>query len=107
LGPAPLYPALCRSAARMSSSMSPEQIRRLVDAMYATWTLHEPERVDALFTDDAVHEDVAGGHISRGKAEIKQLMRAAFAFASDFRSNMRSLSFSKTDAGGFRMSRPG
>jgi steroid delta-isomerase-like uncharacterized protein len=71
--------------------MSPEQIRRLVDEMYATWSLHEPERVDALFTDDAVHEDVAGGHISRGKAAIKQLMRDAFAFASDFRSTMRSL----------------
>src|SRR5260370_40734568 len=75
----------------MNASISPEQIRRLVNEMYAAWSLHEPERVDALFTDDAVHEDVASGHISRGKAEIKQLMRDAFAFASDFRATVRSL----------------
>ena len=48
-------------------------------------------RVDAIFTDDAVHEDIASGHVSRGKTEIKQLMRGAFAFASDFRSTVRSL----------------
>jgi len=63
----------------------------LVNEMYAAWSLHQPERVDALFTDDAVHEDVASGHISRGKAAIKQLMRDAFAFAPDFRSMLRSL----------------
>jgi len=71
--------------------MSPEQIRKLVDEMYATWSLHEPEQVDALFTDDAVHEDVASGHVARGKAEIKQLIRGAVVFASDFRSTLRSV----------------
>ena len=75
----------------MSSAISLEQIRKLVDEMYATWSLHELDRVDAIFTDEAVHEDVASGHIARGKAELKQLMRGAFAFASDFHSTLRSL----------------
>ncbi|HWB05337.1 MAG TPA: ester cyclase [Verrucomicrobiales bacterium] len=71
--------------------MPVEQISRLLDEMYAAWSLHDPERVDAIFTDDAVHEDVASGHISRGKAGIKQLLRGAFAFAPDFRSTRQSL----------------
>jgi steroid delta-isomerase-like uncharacterized protein len=75
----------------MGFSMSDEQIHKLLDEMYAAWSLHEPERVDAIFTDDAVHEDVASGHVSRGPAEIKQLIRGAFASAPDFRSTRRSL----------------
>jgi steroid delta-isomerase-like uncharacterized protein len=75
----------------MSFSTSPEQARKLVNEMYAAWFHHEPERVDSIFTDDAVHEDVAGQHICHGKAEIKQLIRDAFTFSSDFRSTMMSL----------------
>jgi len=75
----------------MPSSTSAEEARLLVDAWYAAWSLHEPDRIDAIFTDDAVHEDVAGGQVHRGKAEIRQLLGAAFAFAPDFRVTLRSL----------------
>lgn len=75
----------------MSSSTSPEEARLVVEALYAAWSLHEPERIDAVFTDDAAYEDVAGGQVHRGKAEIKQLLGAAFRFAPDFRVTLRSL----------------
>src|SRR5438309_8668406 len=75
----------------MASPTSAEEVRRLVDAWYAAWSLHEPARIDAIFTDDAIYEDVAGGQIHRGKAEIRQLLGAAFAFAPDFRVTLRSL----------------
>jgi len=75
----------------MTTSTSAEHIRQLVDELYTAWSLHQPERIDAIFTDDGVYEDVAGGQIHRGKQEIKQLLRAAFSWAPDFRVTMASL----------------
>ena len=75
----------------MSSSTSPEEIRRLVQELYAAWSLHQLEKIDAIFTSDAAYEDVAAGQVNRGKEEIKQLLRAAYAWAPDFRVTMKSL----------------
>lgn len=75
----------------MTSSTSSEKARELVDELYAAWSLHQPDRIDAIFMDDATYEDVAGGQVYRGKAEIKQLLQAAFTFAPDFRVTLRSL----------------
>ena len=70
---------------------SPDQIRRLVHELYAAWSLHEPEKLDAIFTDDAVYEDVAGGQLVHGREAIKQLLRAVYAWTPDFRVTMKSL----------------
>ena len=70
---------------------SPDQIRRLVHELYAAWFLHKPEKLDAIFTDDAVYEDVAGGQLVHGREAIKQLLRAAYAWTPDFRVTMKSL----------------
>jgi len=51
----------------MGSPTSPEQIRRLVNELYAAWSLHQPERIDAIFTNDAVYEDIAGGRFTAAK----------------------------------------
>jgi steroid delta-isomerase-like uncharacterized protein len=75
----------------MSSTTSPDQIRRLVHELYAAWSLHEPERLDAIFAEDAAYEDVAGAQLVRGKEAIKELLRAAYAWAPDFRVAMKSL----------------
>ncbi len=75
----------------MSSPTSPEEIRWLVNELYAAWSLHEPHRIDAIFTDDAIYSDIAGGKNQQGKQEIKQLLRAAFEWAPDFRVTMLSL----------------
>jgi steroid delta-isomerase-like uncharacterized protein len=81
----------------MSSSTSPEEIRWLVNELYAAWSLHEPHRIDAIFTDDAIYSDIAGGKNQQGKQEIKQLLHAAFEWAPDFRVTMLSLTVG-TDA---------
>jgi steroid delta-isomerase-like uncharacterized protein len=81
----------CAAALLMSSKTSHEQIHRLTNELYTAWSLHQPERIDAIFTDDAVYEDIAGGTVHRGKEEIKQLLRAAFAWAPDFRVTIQSL----------------
>jgi len=75
----------------MSSSTSHEEIRRLVQELYAAWSLHQLERIDAIFTHDAAYEDVAADQVHRGTEEIKQLLRAAYAWAPDFRATMKSL----------------
>jgi len=75
----------------MSSSTSPEEIRRLVQELYAAWSLHQMEKIDAIFTHDAAYEDVAADQVHRGTEEIKQLLRAAYAWAPDFRVTMKSL----------------
>jgi steroid delta-isomerase-like uncharacterized protein len=75
----------------MSSSTSPEEIRRLVDELYAAWSLHQLEKIDAIFTDDAAYEDVAADQAYRGREAIKELLRGAYAWAPDFRVTMKSL----------------
>jgi steroid delta-isomerase-like uncharacterized protein len=74
----------------MSVSTSPEQARRLVDEFYAAWSLHQPERIDVIFTDDGVYEDIAGGQVRHGTSEIKDLLRANFTFAPDFQVRLES-----------------
>src|ERR671915_361224 len=75
----------------MSSPTSAEQIHWLVNELYAAWSLHEPDRIDRIFSDDAVYGDVAGGKNQRGKEQIKQLLHSAFAWAPDFRVTMLAL----------------
>src|SRR2546427_12050869 len=75
----------------MTVTTSPDQIRRLVHELYDAWSLHQPERIDAIFTDDAIYEDVAGGQIVRAKEAIKQLQRASYGWEPDFRVAMTSL----------------
>jgi steroid delta-isomerase-like uncharacterized protein len=82
----------------MASPIAAEQIRRLVSELYDAWSLHQPERIDTIFTGDAIYEDVAGGQLHRGKDEIKQLLRAAFAWAPDFRVTMISLTIGDDSA---------
>lgn len=75
----------------MGSSTSPQKIRRLVDELYAAWSLHQLEKIDAIFTDDVVYEDVASGEVHRGTEAIKQLLRAVYAWAPDYRVTKTSL----------------
>lgn len=76
----------------MESTTSSEQARRLVDELYAAWSLPEPERIDEIFVDGGIYEDVAAGQVHRGKEAIKDLLRAAFAWSPDFDVTMTSVS---------------
>jgi steroid delta-isomerase-like uncharacterized protein len=42
----------------------------LIEEWAAAWSSHDPERLLALFADDAMYEEVAGGLVFRGKEEI-------------------------------------
>jgi len=75
-------------------STSAHEARQVVHALYAAWADHDPTRIDAIFTDDGVYEDVAGGAVRRGKVEIKQLLSATFVFAPDFHVTLTSLAVS-------------
>ena len=75
----------------MGCSTSPQEIRRLVDELYAAWSLHQLEKIDAIFTEDAAYDDVASGQAYRGTEEIKELLRTAYSWAPDFRITMKSL----------------
>src|SRR4029453_12492572 len=75
----------------VNSITSAEEIRRLVQELYAAWSLHQLEKIDAIFTRDAAYEDVAAGQVHRSAEEIKQLLRATYAWAPDFRITMKSL----------------
>ena len=75
----------------MGSSTSPRKIRWLVNELYAAWSLHQLEKLDGIFTEDAAYEDVASGEVYHGTEEIKQLLRAAYAWAPDYSVTMKSL----------------
>ena len=75
----------------MSSSTSPRKFAGSYQELYAASSLHQLEKIDAIFTSDAAYEDVAAGQVHRGKEEIKQLLRAAYAWAPDLEATMKSL----------------
>ena len=54
----------------VNSITSAEEIRRLVQELYAAWSLHQLEKIDAIFTRDATYEDVAAGQVHRNAEEI-------------------------------------
>jgi steroid delta-isomerase-like uncharacterized protein len=56
----------------------------LVQELFAAWNEHEPERLDLIFTDGGVYEDVAAGKVFTGHDEIKGYLNSVFAWAPDF-----------------------
>jgi steroid delta-isomerase-like uncharacterized protein len=55
----------------------------VVEAFAAGWSAHDPDRFAAMFTDDAVYEDLPLGFVSRGRDEIRQYMRDWLASSAD------------------------
>jgi steroid delta-isomerase-like uncharacterized protein len=47
------------------------------DALLA-WNSHDPDKIAALFADDAVHEDATLGTVNRGGAEIRKFAKQFF-----------------------------
>ena len=42
-----------------------------IEQLFVAWNSHDPDKVVASFTEDVVYEDVAAGHTSRGRAEVR------------------------------------
>lgn len=49
------------------------------------WSLHNPDAIDDVFTEDGVYEDVAAGAVMHGRDEIKTLLKGTFAAVPDFK----------------------
>src|SRR5262245_39280335 len=56
---------------------------RIGQASCAAWASHDPERVVALFTEDAFYEDVPFALAATGSAELRAFARDFFAAVPD------------------------
>jgi steroid delta-isomerase-like uncharacterized protein len=66
----------------------------LFQKVLAAWNAHDPDKVAALFTPDAVYVDVTLGEKSHGTAEIQKFAKQSFVDIGDFKMELIS-SFSK------------
>ena len=56
-----------------------------IEQLFTAWNSHDPEKVAACFTEDIVYEDVAQGHISRGRDEVHKWAEGAFFGVEDLK----------------------
>jgi uncharacterized protein (TIGR02246 family) len=69
-----------RPAARTGAQeATPEAIPPVLVAWTEAWDALDPEAVAALYAEDGVHEDVAGGFVARGRAGIAAALGEAMA----------------------------
>jgi steroid delta-isomerase-like uncharacterized protein len=71
----------CSPSARSSSS---SHALHVVQALFAAWSEHQPERLDTLFVPGGVYEDVGAGKTYTGTAAIEDYLRSVFSWAPDF-----------------------
>lgn len=67
--------------------------KRVIEQLFAAWNSRDANKVAASFGEDAVYEDVAAGHISRGRAEVRKWAEGAFAVIENFKIEVVSSSF--------------
>lgn len=72
-----------------SNGGHPNKIQQLI----AAWNSHDPDKVAAAFTEDAVYEDVAAGHVSRGRAELRKWAEGGFGVFGNFKMEAVSSSY--------------
>ena len=67
---------------------------RLFDDWALAWSSNDssndPERVLSLFVDDCFFEDVTFGLFARGKEELRNFVKRAFAAIPDFKCELRN-----------------
>ena len=74
-----------------SPAASPVALPPPLDEVAAAWNARDPQRIAALYTDDAVVEEaVLGAPTFRGRAEIAAWAEANFAAIPDLRLEVRS-----------------
>lgn len=67
--------------------------KSVIEQMFDAWNSRDADKVAALFSEDGVYEDVAAGHISRGRAEVRKWAAGAFADIENFKIEVVSSSF--------------
>ena len=79
------------AAQEATPTASPVALPPPLDEIAAAWNAHDPQRIAALYTDDAfVTEEVLGGPTFRGRAEIAAWAEANFAGVPDLQLEVRS-----------------
>ena len=58
--------------------------------LIAAWNAHDPDKVAAMFTDDALYEDVTLGMKSRGTEEIRKFAKFTFDAVPDIKIELTS-----------------
>lgn len=58
--------------------------------LIAAWNAHDPDKVAAMFTDDALYEDVTLGMKSRGTEEIRKFAKFTFDAVPDINIELTS-----------------
>ncbi len=67
--------------------------KNVIEQLFDAWNSRDADKVAASFSEDGVYEDVAAGHISRGRAEVRKWAEGAFADIENFKIEVVSSSF--------------
>lgn len=87
---------LVLSSSVHASSSIPSSNRKAIEQLFAAWNSHDADKVANCFADEAIYEDVAAGHISRGRTEIREWAAGAFTAIEDFKIEVLSINVSGT-----------
>ena len=69
--------------------------RKVIERLFSAWNSCDEEKVVAVFSSDAVYEDVAAGQVSRGRDEIRKWVAGAFRDIENFKLETLRSSFYK------------
>jgi steroid delta-isomerase-like uncharacterized protein len=75
---------------RKEGKMKIFQAEGMLEEWAVAWSVHDIDKLNSLFTDDCVYEDVALGAVHHGKAELKGFAEGIFAAFPDFKIEMSS-----------------
>lgn len=74
--------------AQSTGAVDPENVVR---QLFLTWSDHDVSRLETLFADDGVYEDVPPQKVYRGQNEIKGFMSAIWTWAPDIAFTLNSV----------------
>lgn len=95
------------------SKSAPSSNSAIAQSWIDAWNSHDPDKLAALFTEDALYEDVAFASVNHGLAELKKFAASEFSASPDLKVELVNSSigsehgtiewvFSGTDAGMFK-----
>jgi steroid delta-isomerase-like uncharacterized protein len=67
------------------------QSEKMFREYLTTWNTHDLDKMASFFTDDCVYENLASGHVYRGKDSLKAWAKMSFDAIPDFKLDVTSL----------------
>jgi steroid delta-isomerase-like uncharacterized protein len=89
-----LMAVLASSCQQPRESSATATANHVLQELLAAWAEHEPERLDELFTENGIYEDVPSGDTYTGPAEIKEYLSSVFSWAPDLTMKLTSVAVS-------------